>query len=413
MPSCIPFLSALLLPMPLGAPGEGLAPQAAAASADDWTITWKWKDGIRFETGNGKVKGKMGGRIQWDTSFLSLDDGLEGAGFDDSDGTEFRRARLSLDLEFAEGIYSRAEYDFVALETAIKDLYIGKRDLVGSADLQVGHFKEPLSIGQLTSDSFTTFVERALPDVYAPSRNNGAMLQGSLSDDALTWAVGVFKETDDGGVNAEDGGFAGTGRISASPIYEDEGKTLVHVGVGYTQRDVSELRYRQRPEVHLSDRLIDTGTLAAEDVGVGNAELAGVFGPMHATAEFFTSAADGADGADDFDSSGFYVETGYFLTGESRPYRRPNGIFDRVLPQENYGADGLGAFEIAARYSTLDLTDGAIAGGEEDNITVAFNWYLNPNMRAGINYVTGTVDLGGALDSEDVQALLTRIEINW
>jgi phosphate-selective porin OprO and OprP len=392
---------------------QAAAPAPAAPAQDDWTIVWKWKEGIRFETVNGEVKGKLGGLIQWDTSFLSLDDSLEDAGFDDSDGTEFRRARLSIEMELWKVYVMKAQYDFVDQIAAIKDLYIGRKDVIGDADLLLGHFKEPLSIGQLTSDSYTTFVERALTDLYAPSRNNGIMLSDSLAGDSVNWAIGGFKDTDDGGVNAQDGGFAVTARVSGSPVYKEDGSTIVHLGVGYTQRDVSDLQLRTRPEVHISDRLLDTGVLATENFGVGNVELAGVFGPIHATGEYFTSSADGADGNPDFDSDGFYVEAGYFITGETRPYRRAAGVFDRLSPLENYSDGGSGALEVAARYSSLDLTDGTIVGGEEDNVTLAFNWYLNPNLRAGINYVTGNVDLGGALDDEDVSALLTRIELNW
>jgi phosphate-selective porin OprO and OprP len=389
------------------------APAAPAAVQDDWTITWKWKDGLRFESVNGQVKGKFGGLFQFDTSFLSLDDSLEDAGFDDSDGTEFRRARLWVDLELWNGFFARAMYDFVASTTAIKDLYIGKKDVIGDSDLQIGHFKEPLSIGQLTSDSYTTFIERAMVDLYAPSRNNGIMLSDSFAGDAVNWAIGGFKDTNDGGINVQDGGFAVTGRVSGSPVYNEDGSTVVHLGVGYTQRDVSELQQRTRPEVHIAPFLLDSGVLPTEDLGIGNLELAGVFGPIHATTEYFTSSASGADGSPDFDSDGFYVEAGYFITGETRPYRRAGGVFDRLVPLENFTDGGPGAIEVAARFSTLDLTDGAVVGGEEDNITVALNWYLTPSLRAGVNYITGTVDLGAGLDSEDVSALLTRIELNW
>ena len=58
---------------------------------------------------------------------------------------------------------------------------------------------------------------------------------------------------------------------------------------------------------------------------------------------------------------GYYVQAGYFLTGEHRPYVFGRGGFGRVKPKSIFGKDdGRGAWEIAARYSTLDLTDGAV-----------------------------------------------------
>ena len=395
---------------PQDAPSAETKPSTTTEAQDAFNLTWKWKEGLRFESTNGQIKGKLIGRIQFDASWLELDDSLEAAGFTDEDGTEFRRARLGLELEMFDGYEARAEYDFVDLEAQIKDLYVGRKDVLGSADLRIGHYKEPFSIGQLTSDSYVTFAERALPDVFSPARNNGIQLSSSAWGDAFNWAIGGFKNTDDGGVNQEDGGYAGTARISGSPIYGDEGHSVLHVGAGYTLRDVSELRYAQRPELHLSDQMLDTGTFDAEDVGVANVELAGALGSVHATAEYFTSSASGNN---DFDSDGFYVEAGYFITGETRPYRRSAGVWDRLVPEENYGGGGSGAIELAARFSTLDLTDGAIVGGEEDNITLAANWYLTPNLRWGVNYIMGNFDLGAGLDDEDLSALITRLEVNW
>ena len=46
-----------------------------------------------------------------------------------------------------------------------------------------------------------------------------------------------------------------------------------------------------------------------------------------------------------------------------------------------------GAWELALRYSTLDLNDfqNGVFGGEEHNITAAVNWYPNTNIRFSSN----------------------------
>ena len=39
------------------------------------------------------------------------------------------------------------------------------------------------------------------------------------------------------------------------------------------------------------------------------------------------------------------------------------------------------------RVSTLDLTDGAVRGGELRDCTVGASWYADPNLRVMVNYV--------------------------
>ena len=46
---------------------------------------------------------------------------------------------------------------------------------------------------------------------------------------------------------------------------------------------------------------------------------------------------------------------------------------------------------MAARYSTLDLNDATVTGGNAHAITVGLNWYLRRNLRLMFNYT----DIGG------------------
>ena len=60
---------------------------------------------------------------------------------------------------------------------------------------------------------------------------------------------------------------------------------------------------------------------------------------------------------------------------------------------------GWGAFEVALRYSHIDLDDGAddlthggIRGGSADNITLGLNWYPTALTKVAINYVHADID---------------------
>ena len=82
------------------------------------------------------------------------------------------------------------------------------------------------------------------------------------------------------------------GRVTYAPIAE---KTrVVHVGGGILYRNnfkENELRLRARPEIHLANRAIDTGTIEGVDGATSyNAELAGVYGPYSVQGEYFRSS---------------------------------------------------------------------------------------------------------------------------
>ena len=47
---------------------------------------------------------------------------------------------------------------------------------------------------------------------------------------------------------------------------------------------------------------------------------------------------------------------------------------------------------VAARYSTANLSDSGLDGGQVDDVTLGLNWFLNPNMKVQTNYVYTTRD---------------------
>jgi phosphate-selective porin OprO/OprP len=363
-----------------------------AASAQDWTA--KWSNGHQISSSDKKFSLKFGGRIMADYTFVSEDDEL--SDLVEGDGFEFRRARFFMSGTIYERVKFKAQYNFGDGGAEFKDVWIGLTSDAGL--LQFGHFKEPFSLEELTSSKYLAFLERSMPiEAFSPSRNSGVGFSGG--SDSVNYGVGVFYDADDFGVSTDEDNVNITGRVAFRPIYEEDGARLIHLGIAATQKDrESSLRFRARPEAHFSSRFVDTGSFAADSATILGGEVAGVFGPFWFAGEYITTDVNApAVGDPSFD--GAYVQAGYYLTGEHRKFKTSSGGFDRQKPKNNFGSEGgSGAWEIVARYSTLDLTDAGIAGGEQDDITVGLNWYLNPATRMMLNYVMADVDQVGEAD---------------
>jgi phosphate-selective porin OprO/OprP len=393
-PLCL--LPILLLATPLLAQGEN------EGEDDGWTV--RWANGTKIDSPDGDFRITIGGRLHADTSFFSADAPLIDATGELADGSELRRARLFVSGRLYQVVELSAEYDFAGGEVEPRNVYIGLRD-TAAGNIRLGHFKEPFMLEELTSDNYISFIERSLNTIFAPSYNFGLMLRDQIGE-RLTWAAGAFRDTDGAG-NAAGDTLGLTARITGLPLLVDQGRRLLHLGISASSRDTgtTPLSFDARPEAHLAPVFADTGGLVVEGLDLLDLELALVQGPLWATAEWTSAEARDAASSQgglspDLSFSGGNVQVGYFLTGERRPYRTSSGVFGRVRPQSVFlGRSGTGAWELAVRYSTLDLDDGGVRGGSIDNWTLGVNWYLNSATRLMLNYVRSELERrGGGAD---------------
>jgi len=125
-----------------------------------------------------------------------------------------------------------------------------------------------------------------------------------------------------------------------------------------------------------------------------------------------------SDSVEDADFSGWYAYGSWFLTGESRKYKK--GAFSRVTPNTTVGKGGIGAWELAVRYSSIDLDDADTQGGEQDNVTVALNWYATKYVRFMANYVHVDADpvreglvVPGEYDDDSPNIYQVRAQIDF
>jgi phosphate-selective porin OprO/OprP len=230
-----------------------------------------------------------------------------------------------------------------------------------------------------------------------------------------TWSVGVFRTAaDTGEVSKGDGEWAVTGRVTGLPLYSDDGREYVHLGLGYSRRSPTNdsLTISSKPEANLAPSYI-TATVPTETLDLMGLEAALVLGPLTLMGEYSLASIDGDAGSpNDPDFAGYYLQASYFLTGESRGYRKAQGCFDTPRPEENFLGEkgGLGAWELAGRISSLDLTDDGIDGGQLDDLTFGVNWYLNYNTRVMLDYILSDLDPTGAGADGSTNILAFRVQ---
>jgi phosphate-selective porin OprO and OprP len=308
------------------------------------------------------------------------------AGWYDEDVTEFgdgfhnRRTRIGVQGRLTPIWSFIIEYDFAENSSTASDVMMSVK--IGDGSLNIGQFKVPMGLNELTSSNNITFIERSSPNnIVADSRRMGIGYDHHCKKfgfQSMVYGRAI------GGKQDGDMPMGIAGRIYANPIYTDD--MMIHVGgsLAYeNRRDYDTLRFRDRPEARADNdiRLIDTGNIVGvDDTLKAGLELAFLRGPFSLEAEYFTVDVNRDLGQEPrFD--GYHIQAGYVLTGETRSYR--NGVFRGITPKNRTW----GALEAAARWSFVDLTDSGFLGGKQENLTLGLNYYVSSNIRFMANYI--------------------------
>lgn len=337
---------------------------------------------------------ELGGRIMVDMAIFDEDiTPLE-------DGMEFRRARLELEGTLYSDWGYKAQVDFAGNEAEIKDMYLAYAGL-GEGELMIGQFKQFMGLEELTSSKYTTFMELGTTSVFYPSRKIGV---GYLWKGANS-TFGVSAYGNEAGEGLQNDGLVNFSTRYTYAPWSDEGNVL-HLGISAVSEsadDTNTVGFSQRPEAHLAPRLIGATIADADGSTRLGLEAAWVAGPFSLQGEYIDASVQRTAGFEDLSFDGYYVQASYFLTGESRPYKA--GTFGRVKPE-----NPAGAWEIAARLSNLNLVDGAVDGGELNDLTLGLNWYANPHTRFMANYVKVEAEQGGVVDEPGILEFRAQID---
>jgi phosphate-selective porin OprO/OprP len=285
---------------------------------------------------------------------------------------------------------------------------------------ELGYINVPYTLDQSTSSNDIMFMERASAQITAVDiaagdfRSAGGtrvytdrFWAGAYATGPRSGAIHNLQST--ATVNGSTEQFGSTGRI-AYQLLQEKDYTL-HIGgdaeflfkppVNTTTGIRSLPALSDRPELRIDPTaLISTGTITnVSGAQVYSGELAGTYGPLFVQGEYFWFDINRQFGLPGLNFQGGYAEAGLTLTGESRNYIPATGSYGLIVPKDPFSVatGGLGAFEIAARYSVMNLNDllgnvNGIAGGKQSVFTAGLNWYATRNIEFTLNYLHGIVD---------------------
>ena len=369
---------------------------------------------LSFASADGAFTLALRALVQFDAAYFAQ--GRNPASVDLNSGTNFRRAQLG----FQGTVYNDWSYNFIydfggnGVENRgyIYNAYL-EYDGFKPFYIRAGAYTPSEGLEDQTGSGDLFFLERAsASDIArniagAPSREAiSAYVQG---DTYLASVSYTGKKTTDGtstgaSVGTFDSQEAVIGRAAWLAVSQPDVKWLIdgHITEILKLSDAAAspgpntIRFSNGPEVAVdASRTVDTGNIDAHHVREFGFETAGEYSAFFAQGGWFRYEIERRIAAPSPNFTGYYAFLTYSLTGEQHPYDPATASFRNIRPAKPLGTPGgWGAWEILARYSSVDLdylpfntaATGGIAGGEQDVWALGVNWYPNAAIKFQLNY---------------------------
>lgn len=368
------------------APSPVAPPPPSVAAPAGTTIAWDGAPRISSPAdprnpAAGSWSFKPRGRLQVDVAGVNAPDSIPGNSL--GIATEFRRAYIGFDGTIPGNFGYRVEADLANSSVELTDLYLTYKP-GPTLTLTLGQHKPFQSMEDMTSDLFSSFMERAaFNSGFGFERRVG--FSAAYAGKELLVQAGVFSDNA-ADLNADsNNSYSLDGRVVFMPGLAGG---QLHLGGSVHVRTFNDAqtstRYRARPFVHTTEiRLINTGNIGSTgETGYG-AELAYIAGRFHATVESSWMRAK-RPGLADPTFNGGYAEIGYLLTRDTTAYK--GGAYDRIRPKNPLNKGGIGALQLNARYDWLDLNDAGIVGGRQQVAAASLLWIPTDYVRFILNY---------------------------
>jgi phosphate-selective porin OprO and OprP len=350
-------------------------------------------------------------------------------GPDLSSGVNFRRVQLGLQGKLFGDWSYLFNYDFAGAggtETPghIQAVYV-EYDGLAPLAFRIGAFPPSAGLEDNTGSPDTIFLERNSPSDVARNIAGGDGRDAISVIYASERVYGALSYT--GNKIQDSGSFdeqqAVMGRLSGLVYSTSDWKAVLSANGTYVFKiadttaaptTITTISLSDPPELTVDNtgtKFVNTGSINARSVSEWGIESAVQWRNLYGQAGYFGYGIDPrAAGAPDLGFNGWYAQATYVLTGESRNYSSSSGAFANPKPRVPFSLDGWGpgAWEIAARYSDLNLNDnagllghalpvGGIRGGDQRVFTAAINWYPNSALKFELQYQNGDIDRIGTI----------------
>lgn len=281
--------------------------------------------------------------------------------------------------------------------------YAGFKD----TELSLGQIISPFCLENANSGKWLPFLERSLPVIaLRPCMGLGGRITNWGEHHGITLASATVphnQNRDTSVIKHRSDKFTNTVRAYYVPINHDN--KVLQLGISGVYADNNPTyrnglpnddgrRFATRPEVKARNtpNTVDSGNRLHIKYYTESAfELSGQNGPLVMGIEYLQASIH-REFAPNLFFDGWHAQISYVLTGESRIYKVKTGTYGQIIPKKPCGA-----FEVAARYSMVNLNDEDIHGGKENNVTLALNWIFNENLLFIANYINASIDPTQAL----------------
>jgi len=391
---------------------DAKAAEAAARGTEvvnNVPLSVTWNNSVWFSGADNAFRVRLGGYGQYDTSHWIQDPktlppafGGNGAANEGQfeNGIFVRRARI----EFEGTLWENFEFQFYPEFEGVNRLqydefWFGLKEIPILGSIRFGKDKIPTSMESVGSSKDVWFMERSENfDTFNSEFGLGLFWIRNYFNERMSssawvgkWDISEFSYNE--GDYFDNNGYAAAIRITGLPIYEGDGRYLVHLGCSFQYRQpnldsglgvfapapaaaavasstgASFFRFRARPDMRDAvgigaltnsgglgntiigygdgdgTRLVDTGLISGQNVCMVTPEFMVYWGRFALLSEGSLNWVSNASSINATTGAatpignqfywGWYAQASCFLTGEQRTYNKRYGTYARVIPNEN------------------------------------------------------------------------------